>query len=63
MQTKKVNYHIVKRVLTKIKNVKPIKMSDFSTLSGITRKVIITEQWTKKLENLVLSYEYTPKNY
>jgi hypothetical protein len=43
--------------------LKPVKMSDFSTLSGITRKVIITEQRTKKLENLILSYAYTKKYY
>ncbi len=30
-------------------------------LLEITRKVVITEQWTKNLLNLVFSYEYTKK--
>ncbi len=38
-----------------------VKISYFSTLFGITQKVIITEKWTKKPKNLVLSYKYTGK--
>ncbi len=29
----------------------------------MSRKVIIIEEWTKNLKNLVLSYGYTEKNY
>ncbi len=38
-----------------------VKISNFLTLSRITRKVIIKEQWTKTIKNLVLSNEYTKK--
>ncbi len=33
-----------------------IKISNFLTILEITQKVIIIEEWTKNLENLVLSY-------
>ncbi len=38
-----------------------VKIVDFLTVLGITRIVIITEQWTKNLKDLVLCYEYTTK--
>jgi hypothetical protein len=44
-----------------IKKENQVKIFYLLTVLGITRKVIITEQWTKNLKDLVLSYEYTLK--
>ncbi len=38
-----------------------VKISNFLTILGITRKVIIIEEWTKNLKNLVLSNGYISK--
>jgi hypothetical protein len=44
---------------SKMKN--RVKIIDFLTLLRITRKLIITEQFTKNFKDLVLSYEFTKK--
>jgi hypothetical protein len=42
---------------SKMKN--RVKIIDFLLLLRISRKVIITEQWTNILKDLVLSYKFT----
>jgi hypothetical protein len=46
---------------TRSKSQNQVKISIFLTILGITRKVIIIEEWTKHLTNLVLYYGYIKK--
>jgi hypothetical protein len=43
---------------TRSKSQNRVKISNFLTILGITRKAIIIEEWTKNLKDLVLSYGY-----
>jgi hypothetical protein len=46
---------------TRSKSQNRVKISNFLTILGITRKVMIIEELTKNLKNLVLSHRCTKK--